>query len=100
VNRLDNAIKYSERGTVDLTAKSAAAGIGVTFADTGIGIPAEHLPHILDRFYRVDSSRSTGGSGLGLAIARDIARALGRAIEVDSAVSQGTIFTVRLPASQ
>ena len=67
--------------------------------DTGIGIPSEHLPQIMDRFYRVDNARtrSEGGVGLGLAISRWIAEAHGGSLSADSAPAQGSTFTVVLP---
>ncbi|MCB0152915.1 MAG: two-component sensor histidine kinase, partial [Caldilineaceae bacterium] len=71
--------------------------VRVAISDTGTGIAAEHLPHIFDRFYRVDAARTSQGSGLGLAIAHDIARAHGGDIAVASQPGQGTIFTVTLP---
>ncbi|GAB4456360.1 MAG: hypothetical protein Kow0070_06290 [Anaerolineales bacterium] len=98
VNLLDNAIKYTERGEVTLRATQSEQGVEVTVADTGPGIAPEHLPHIFDRFYRVDSSRSQHGAGLGLAIAKEIVRAHEGEIEVSSKIGEGTIFTVRLPA--
>jgi heavy metal sensor kinase len=97
VNLLDNAIKYTERGEITLTARSEEGGITVDVTDTGIGIPPEHLPRIFDRFYRVDPARSAGGAGLGLAIARQIAQAHGGRLEVRSAPGAGSTFTVRLP---
>ncbi|WP_049823060.1 sensor histidine kinase [Thermobaculum terrenum] len=95
---LDNALKYTAAGgriTVGLEAGGDAAVLKV--ADTGIGIPPEHLPHIFERFYRVDPARSGGGSGLGLAIARWLAEAHGGGIQVESAPGRGSTFTVRLP---
>ena len=67
--------------------------------DTGIGIPAEHLPRVFDRFYRVDPSRSpeTDGTGLGLAICRSIAEAHGGRLEIDSNMGEGTRATLLLP---
>ena len=69
-------------------------------SDTGAGIPPEHLPHIFERFYRADPSRAreTGGAGLGLAIARQLARAQGGSIAVESEPGRGTRFTVVLPS--
>jgi len=95
---LDNALKYTPAGgriTVGLEAGGDAAVLKV--ADTGMGIPPEHLPHIFERFYRVDPARSGGGSGLGLAIARWLAEAHGGGIQVESAPGRGSTFTVRLP---
>jgi len=97
VNLLVNAIKYTERGEITLTARPEADELIVEVTDTGIGIPSQHLPRIFDRFYRVDPARSAGGAGLGLAIARQIAQAHGGKIEVRSAPGAGSTFTVRLP---
>jgi signal transduction histidine kinase len=71
----------------------------VTITDTGIGIPAEHLPRLFDRFYRVDQSRShdTGGAGLGLAIVQKIVDAHQGTIQVSSQVGVGTTFRIGLP---
>ena len=73
-----------------------------TVADTGTGIPAEHLPHVFERFYRADKvrSREAGGSGLGLAVCKQIVEAHQRTIAVESAPGEGTQFTVRLPAAK
>jgi signal transduction histidine kinase len=97
VNLLDNAIKYTERGSITLSAEEQAAWAIIEVADTGIGIPSEHLPHIFERFYTVESSRSSSGTGLGLSIARQIVEVHGGRIEVQSEVNSGTRFTVRLP---
>jgi signal transduction histidine kinase len=71
----------------------------LTVRDTGIGIPSEHLPHVFDRFYRVDSGRSreSGGTGLGLSIVRWVVEAHGGRVGVESTVGKGSTFTVRLP---
>lgn len=109
-NLLHNAINYTpEGGSVVLSLAhvpdpNAPEGPGsavLRVRDTGPGIPAEHLPHLFDRFYRVDSGRSRdqGGSGLGLNIARWIAESHGGQISVTSEVGKGTTFTVRLPAT-
>ena len=97
VNLVDNAIKYTKQGVISLTAHVNSNNLYVTISDTGDGIPAEHLPRIFDRFYRLDTSRSSPGAGLGLAIVQDIARAHGGAIEVSSTVGKGSSFTVSLP---
>jgi heavy metal sensor kinase len=97
VNLLDNAIKYTERGSITLSAQSTEQGIQVEITDTGAGIPPEHLAHIFERFYRVESARSSGGAGLGLAIAQQIVQAHGGALEVRSILEVGTTFTVKLP---
>ena len=98
VNLIDNAIKYTEHGSVAVSTTAEAAWVRVAISDTGVGIAAEHLPHIFDRFYRVDAARTSQGSGLGLAIAHAIARAHGGDIAVASQPGQGTTFTVKLPS--
>jgi heavy metal sensor kinase len=99
-NLLDNGIKYTpEGGEVEVRIGPSGAEALVTVRDTGIGIAAEHLPHIFDRFYRVDKARSRaeGGTGLGLSIAQSIVVAHTGRIECASTPGQGTTFTVRLP---
>jgi heavy metal sensor kinase len=100
-NLVDNAIKYTpEGGTVEIRLGRQDKVALVTVRDTGIGIPAEHLPRVFDRFYRVDKARSReqGGTGLGLSIARSIVVAHGGQIEIMSTLGQGTLCTVMLPA--
>jgi signal transduction histidine kinase len=95
---LDNAVKYTpEGGTVIVTLREAGEKVELEVADTGIGIAAEHLPHLFDRFYRVDTARSQSGSGLGLSIAREIADQHGGTITVASRLVHGSTFTLRLP---
>ncbi|MEZ4663166.1 MAG: ATP-binding protein [Caldilineaceae bacterium] len=97
INLLDNAIKYTNQGSIAVTARSSSDQLlMVTIRDTGIGIAPEHLPHIFDRFYRVDGARSKTGSGLGLAIAQSIAETHGGAISVESEQGKFTTFRVRL----
>jgi len=97
VNLLDNAIKYTERGEIIITATDHEKGIVIEVADTGIGIHPEHIPHIFDRFYRVEESRTMHSAGLGLAIAKEIVRAHHGAIEVHSTIGQRTTFVINLP---
>jgi heavy metal sensor kinase len=100
-NVLDNAIKYTpEGGSVTVVCSRDDRGATVTVKDTGIGISAEHLPHVFDRFYRVDKARSRaeGGTGLGLSIAKGIVAAHGGSIELRSTPGEGTTCTVLLPA--
>ncbi len=100
LNLMDNAIKYTPPGgTVSISMEPGKDSVVVTVRDTGIGIPAEHLPHIFERFYRVDKARSRaeGGAGLGLAIAKHIAQAHGGTISVESEVGKGSAFYVHLP---
>ena len=100
INLVDNALRYTPTGgtvTVTVTASSSWAQLQVD--DTGVGIAAEHLAHLFERFYRADPARTRtdGGSGLGLAIARWIAEAHGGQIGVQSELGRGTTFTVRIP---
>jgi len=100
MNLLDNAIRYtSAPGTVSLSLRREGQMAVVAITDTGIGIPAEDIPFIFERFYRVDKSRARaeGGIGLGLAICRHIAEAHGGKIEVESQVGAGSTFSVWLP---
>ncbi|HZT80656.1 MAG TPA: ATP-binding protein, partial [Gemmataceae bacterium] len=101
VNLLDNAIKHTpEGGSVAAEWRRAGGEAVVTVRDTGVGIPAEHLPHVFERFYRVDRARSRaeGGTGLGLSIVRSIVTAHGGRVELTSAPGHGTTCTVHLPA--
>jgi signal transduction histidine kinase len=102
-NLVDNAIKYTPSGgEVRLSLERDPQWVRIAVADTGMGIPAQDLSKIFDRFYRVDKARSRekGGSGLGLAIAQWIAQAHGGRIEVESVVGKGSTFTLWLPSEQ
>jgi signal transduction histidine kinase len=99
-NLIHNAIQYTPAdGVVTIRLESAERNAIITVQDTGIGIDADDLPHIFDRFYRVqaDRSRNTGGTGLGLAIVRAIVHAHHGSIQVDSQLDLGSTFTVSLP---
>jgi two-component system heavy metal sensor histidine kinase CusS len=99
-NLLDNGIKYTPKGgEVEVRIVHSGPEAIVTVRDTGIGIPAEHVPHVFDRFYRVDKARSQaeGGTGLGLSIAQSTIVAHGGRIELTSTPGQGTTCTVGLP---
>ncbi len=100
MNLIDNAIKYSERGGhVWVSLQKSGANAAIEIKDDGCGIPEGDLPHLFDRFYRVDKARAreTGGSGLGLYIARTIALLHGGSIEVQSEEGLGSVFTLYLP---
>jgi heavy metal sensor kinase len=100
MNLMDNAIRYTPApGTVSVSLRREGQMAVVAITDTGIGIPAEDIPFIFERFYRADKSRSRaeGGTGLGLAICRYIAEAHGGKIEVESQVRAGSTFSVWLP---
>ncbi|MBV8886369.1 MAG: HAMP domain-containing protein [Chroococcidiopsidaceae cyanobacterium CP_BM_RX_35] len=103
LNLLDNAIKYTPiRGKITVQAAVQGAEVRVAVSDTGPGIAPEHLPHLFERFYRVetDRSRSTGGAGLGLTIAWEIAYAHGGTLSIQSYLGKGTTFTVCLPVQR
>jgi len=100
LNLTDNAIKYTPKGgQVHLAMDRSDGWVRLAVTDTGVGIPAEDMPHIFDRFYRVDKARSRekGGTGLGLAIAQWLAQVHGGRIEVRSEIGKGSTFTVWLP---
>lgn len=100
-NLLENAVRYSpEGGSVEVAVTHDNQNARVVFQDRGLGIAAEDLPHIFDRFYRGDPSRTrtTGGFGLGLAIAKALVEAYGGSIAAESAPGKGTRMTVTLPA--
>lgn len=97
VNLLDNAMKFTEQGEIRLTAGLQNNLITVVIRDTGKGIDADHLPHIFDRFYRTDESRTTPGTGLGLAIAKDIVERHQGKIQVSSKTNLGSVFTILFP---
>lgn len=101
-NLIDNAIKYTEKGSVAVTLKPDGNFAVLTVHDTGEGIPKEYIPRLFERFYRVDKARSraTGGTGLGLSIVERIVSMHGGFISVDSVVNKGSTFTVRLPLKQ
>jgi len=99
-NLMENAIKFSPPGgRVDLSARALNGEVHLDVSDEGPGIPAEQVPKIFDRFYRVDTSRSdeVPGFGLGLSICHAIAEAYGGGISVTSSPSGGSTFTIRLP---
>ncbi|MEV7037005.1 HAMP domain-containing sensor histidine kinase [Amycolatopsis sp. NPDC051061] len=99
-NLVTNAVRHTPAGgRVTIHVSSTVDEVVIAVADTGTGIAAEDLPHVFDRFWRAEKSRSrqTGGSGLGLAIVRHLVQAHGGSIDVESEVDSGSTFTVRLP---
>ncbi len=97
-NLLDNALKYTPAGgRVDIEASGGEDGVRIVVRDTGPGIPAEELPHIWERLFRGDRSRSTPGLGLGLSLVQAIVRAHGGTVTARSLPEAGAEFTVRLP---
>jgi two-component system, OmpR family, sensor histidine kinase BaeS len=101
-NLVANALRFTPSGgSVVVSVEQSGRQVVWTVSDTGPGIAPEHLPHLFDRFYRADPSRSrsTGGSGLGLAIVRHLVEAHGGQVEVASEVGRGSTFVIRLPVS-
>lgn len=101
INLVGNALQYTpEGGLVKISAKIHTNSIVISIEDSGIGIAAEHLPHIFTRFYRVDKSRSRvgGGSGIGLTIAKHLIESQGGKIKAESpGINKGSTFTISLP---
>ena len=98
-NLLANAIAYTETGTVTVALEAAASTVTLRVSDTGLGIPAEDLPRVFERFYRVDRARSrnSGGTGLGLSLVRHVVERVGGTVEIASEMNVGTTLTVTLP---
>jgi len=98
-NLVDNAVRHTNQGTVTVYSQRAPGGVAVGVRDTGIGIPAEHLPRIFERFYRVDAgrSRSEGGTGLGLAIVKHLVEGHRGRVRAESTVGRGTNIWAEFP---
>ena len=97
-NLLENAVKAtSDRGSVTVTASAEERSVVVSVRDTGAGIGRDHLPHVFERFYKIDRSRSDSGTGLGLAIVKHIVQAHGGEVDVESEEGVGTTFSFTLP---
>jgi signal transduction histidine kinase len=102
-NVLDNAVHHTPiDGTIQVSAQAEEENVGITVRDTGPGIPPEHLPHVGERFYRVDAARSRpdGGTGLGLSICKGIVHAHGGTLSIESTSGVGTTVHIRLPRIQ
>jgi PAS domain S-box-containing protein len=99
LNLVGNAVKFTERGAVSISATVTDANVAVAVRDSGIGIAAEALPHIFEEFHQVDGAlnRRYPGAGLGLAIARRLAKQMGGSLSVTSRPGDGSVFTVSLP---
>jgi signal transduction histidine kinase len=99
-NLFDNALRHTPSGgTIELDVRPADRGTALVVRDTGSGIPAEHLPRVFERFYRVDPARSRehGGTGLGLSIVKHLVEAHRGRIDLTSAVGRGTTVRITLP---
>jgi two-component system phosphate regulon sensor histidine kinase PhoR len=101
INLIDNAVKYTENGGINISLKSKGDKVEITIEDTGIGIPEDHLPRIFERFYVVDKSRSKklGGTGLGLSIVKHVVLLHNGNIDVESSLGKWTKFVIMLPAN-
>jgi two-component system sensor histidine kinase BaeS len=98
-NLAANALRHTPPGgTIRLGASRDNGKVKLTVADNGVGIPPQHLPHVFDRFYKADQSRSHAGSGLGLSIVKAIIDRHGGTVSVRSEHGTGTVFTIVLPA--
>ena len=100
-NLVENAVAYSDAGSrVTVSAKVVEGDVELSVTDRGVGIPAEEVDRIFERFYRVDPARarSTGGTGLGLSIVKHVAATHGGEVRVWSVEGQGSTFTLSLPA--
>jgi signal transduction histidine kinase/HAMP domain-containing protein len=103
-NLINNAIKFTERGSVTVSTEVSCAGkmLDIRVADTGPGIPSEHLPFVFEKFRQIDSAttRNFSGAGLGLYIVKNFVTLLGGTIEVESTVGKGSVFSVRFPITR
>lgn len=100
INIISNAVKYTpDGGKISVSAKASGKGVEIKVSDTGMGIPEEDIPHIFERFYRVEKSRTseTGGTGLGLAIAKEIVESHSGNISMTSKLGRGSTVTIWLP---
>lgn len=98
LNLVENAIKYGrEQGSIRIAADETIDEVHISVQDDGIGIPADALPHIFERFYRVDTARDRSGTGLGLSIVQWIVKVHQGSISVESEPGRGTVFHIRLP---
>ncbi|MFF1405394.1 SpoIIE family protein phosphatase [Streptomyces sp. NPDC058294] len=99
LNLISNALKFTFEGAIRISVRAEGGHAVVTVADTGIGVPAEEMPRLFERFHRIESarSRSNEGSGIGLALVKELVGLHGGTITADSTLGQGTRFTVRLP---
>ena len=97
-NLIENALKFTpENGAVTISADVGERDITFTVSDTGPGIESEHLPHVFERFYKVDRARRDGGSGLGLAIVKHLVQAHDGEVSVKSTLGEGSAFSFTLP---
>ena len=98
-NLFENAIKYTPSGKVSVNVTGGNDNVEISVTDSGIGIPAEDIPHLFQKFYRVDNSetREINGTGLGLFLSRKLTESIGGSLNVESEYKKGSTFTVKLP---
>ncbi|QJW93546.1 PAS domain-containing sensor histidine kinase [Frigoriglobus tundricola] len=99
LNLVSNAFKFTLRGRIEVRLRRAGDGAALTVRDTGTGIPADQMPHLFERFYRIEGAvgRTQEGSGIGLALVRELARQHGGEVRAESALGTGSTFTVTIP---
>jgi PAS domain S-box-containing protein len=102
LNLLSNAYKFTFAGEIALALKPAAGAAELQIHDTGVGIPAEHLDHVFERFHRIESAqaRTHEGTGIGLALVEELVKLHGGSVRVESAVGAGSTFTVTIPSGK
>ena len=100
LNLLSNAFKFTFEGEIAVTLRAVGGAAELRVRDTGTGVPAEEIPRLFERFHRVDNARGRTheGSGIGLALVQELVKLHGGSIGVQSALGQGTTFTLDLPA--
>lgn len=100
VNLVENSLKFTPRGgTVSILAQPAGEFVQIELKDTGVGVAPQHLPHLFERFYKVDRSRRDSGTGLGLAIVKQLVESHGGGIWVESREGEGCLFTFTIPVA-
>ncbi|HET6622744.1 MAG TPA: HAMP domain-containing sensor histidine kinase, partial [Candidatus Saccharimonadales bacterium] len=101
-NLVENAIKYTPQGSVSVDVSGDNELVKFSVSDTGLGIPAEDIPHLFQKFYRVDSSdtREIGGTGLGLYLSRRLIESMDGHLRLDSQYGKGSVFTIELRRAQ
>jgi PAS domain S-box-containing protein len=102
LNLLSNAFKFTFEGEITLALRDAGGSVELAVRDTGTGIPAAELPHVFERFRRVEGARSRTheGTGIGLALVQELTRLHGGTVRVESAAGEGSVFTVSIPTGQ
>jgi signal transduction histidine kinase len=98
-NILDNAVTYTDAGSVQVRVSATPGTVRIAVSDTGVGIPTDDLPRVFERFYRVDRSRVrlTGGTGLGLSLVRHVVERSGGSVDISSELGTGTTVTITFP---